>query len=156
MTKCHPSHKGPIWEYSIRVAVDLHLTLIWLLRSYFNWKKRFNKVHLSIFCCMALWFSWETRLNPGGGDAALSLWVADGGVFEETVAHWVTSVSVALAICSAIWCLKMKAQVTITKTTTVTPVCIQTVLLQTRFYVMYTIKNLKTLISFPVGCWELW
>ena len=30
-----------------------------------------------------------------------------------------------------------------TKTTTVTPVCIQTVLLQTRFYLVYTIKNLK-------------
>lgn len=38
----------------------------------------------------------------------LTLWAEDGGVFEDNVEDWVTSVSVALAICSAMWCLRKK------------------------------------------------
>lgn len=52
-----------------------------------------------------LLFSWEKHLTNGGGDAKLILCAEEGGVFDDTVELCVTSVSVALAICSAIWSL---------------------------------------------------
>ena len=54
-------------------------------------------------------FSCDSRLLKGGeGEVELSRWDEDGGVLEDFVEDWVTSVSVALAICSAIWCLTKK------------------------------------------------
>ena len=56
-------------------------------------------------------------MKGGDGEAELSRWDEDGGVLEDFVEDWVTSVSVALAICSAIRCLtkNVKKYVTILK-----------------------------------------
>ena len=62
-------------------------------------------IYLLIFCFITPLFSLEKRLSEGGGVVELTLWAEDGGVFEDNVEDWVTSVSVALAICSAMWCL---------------------------------------------------
>lgn len=64
--------------------------------------------HPLISCFPALLTSWLMRLNPSGGVVELSLWAVDGGVSEDAVVGRVTSVSVALAISSAIWCLGQK------------------------------------------------
>ena len=64
--------------------------------------------HPLISCFPVLLTSWLMRLNPSGGVVELSLWAVDGGVSEDAVVGRVTSVSVALAISSAIWCLGQK------------------------------------------------
>ena len=57
----------------------------------------------STSCLPMAFFSCNSRLVKGGeGEAELSRWDEDGGVLEDFVEDWVTSVSVALAICSAI------------------------------------------------------
>lgn len=43
--------------------------------------------------------------NLSGGVVELSLWVVDGGVFEDVVVGWVIFVFVVFVIFFVIWCL---------------------------------------------------
>ena len=70
--------------------------------------KYYYVIHLLLLCFIVPLFSCEKRRIEVGGVVELTLWAEDGGVFEDNVEDWVTSVSVALAICSAMWCLKKK------------------------------------------------